>query len=306
MNQDDVLNNKKDTQSPMPEVSAFPTDAEDVDYKRSTKKGKSSFIETGVKLFFGLVVLLAIAGVVFSNLPGEQQQPGSQNDFSVESSSSTKGSNVEQRQVNTQTPAEATKPEAVVETKPAPVTSVNQNQADQVDSSVFELTKNKDVASTTDQVPAAELTKLNQRLDDISARLAELEKKTQSAPAWIDFETLKSEVAELSSASNVSKQRTATKKVNSTQSRNTTRDRLIPREKKVSTPRASVAQANKKEKKQKFTLMAVVQDQAWLSNERGETISLSVAKPVLPGYGRVVLFDGENLKICFDNGSCMQ
>jgi len=58
-------------------------------------------------------------------------------------------------------------------------------------------------------------------------------------------------------------------------------------------------------KPSKLELTAVVQDQAWLTNDKGETISVNVANPVVKGYGKVVRFDSENFRICFDSGKCI-
>lgn len=55
---------------------------------------------------------------------------------------------------------------------------------------------------------------------------------------------------------------------------------------------------------QHYILKAIVQNQAWVQNSKGETVTVS-SQGSLPGMGKAVRFDPENFKLCFDNNKCI-
>lgn len=55
---------------------------------------------------------------------------------------------------------------------------------------------------------------------------------------------------------------------------------------------------------ERYVLKAIVQNQAWLQNSRGETLTIS-SGDVLPGFGRPSQFDTNGFRLCFDSKRCI-
>ncbi|MEL7595411.1 hypothetical protein AADX40_15560 [Aeromonas veronii] len=147
---------------------------------------------------------------------------------------------------------------------------------------------------------------------DIAERVNSIEKKLESVPSKEEFASLLTEInsvklmlTELNAKSEANK---PTKPSVRRSTHNSKPVKMVgapvPRASNSTTVRRQTVPTSAKTLPA-LKLRAVVQDQAWLENASGETISVSISNPYISGYGKVVRFDGENFKICFDSGKCI-
>lgn len=313
MDQDNILQSA--STAPSPETSAF-----------NVKEGRRPVKKQGVDwksylIYFALGTLMcgAIGLFIYSKLSKNRGSENSLNDFSQ----------VEiQEPVTEEMSHDPLSPEGFAQgqqsqpsSKQPPASSLDGGQnAVQSDSMMvvdqggdkFYLPQknegpNDDVALNSNQVD--EKAKFEERISGIESKLESVPNKTDVEQISEEVKKIALLLAELKTkvdAITVSKaDRKTVARVANKQHAARSSGAPVPRATRKAAPVKRTAPQQIAAAQPALTLRAVVQDQAWLDNASGETISISVAKPFLAGYGRAVRFDGENFKVCFDSGKCI-
>lgn len=313
MDQDNIL--KSANTAPSPETSAFNVK----EGRRPVKKQSVDWKSYLIYFALGTLMCGAIGLFIYSKLSKSRGSENSLNDFSQ----------VEiQEPVTEEVGNDPLSPEGFAQgqqslpsSKQPPASSLDsgQNTVPADGMMVVDQGGDKFYLPQKNGEPNDEVA-LNSNLVDEKAkfeeRISDIERKLESVPNKTDVEQISEEVkkitlllAELKTkvdgipASKADRKTVA--RVANKQPAARSSGAPVPRSTSRAAPVKRTAPQQIAAAQPALTLRAVVQDQAWLDNASGETISISVAKPFLAGYGRAVRFDGENFKVCFDSGKCI-
>lgn len=291
-----------------PEISSFSNQERKNDFNFKGKKNKVD-VRGNLLPISGLVlfVIIMLSFVVYTNTRTHVPAKGSSASGFVDSTDASSD------------PAEAESGDNV-DTPPVPQMGEENHQAGQTQErkTDFPAEKKDPVAPVNDvSHVAAEVANHQQNNNDsallvLTSRLDKAEEKISVVSTqWASIEVMSTEVAQLKSDMSEIKALVKQMQENGSRIQNKKKNKsTIP----VSATTKNVTQKNEQPKiakeqpmtkPSKLELTAVVQDQAWLINDKGETISVNVANPIVKGYGKVVRFDSENFRICFDSGKCI-
>lgn len=312
MDQDNIL--KSASTAPSPETSAFNVK----EGRRPVKKQSVDWKSYLIYFALGTLMCGAIGLFIYSKLSKNRGGENSLNDFS---------------QVEIQEPAteevinDPLSPEGFAQgqqslpsSKQPPASSLDSGQNTVPDGMMvvdqggdkFYLPQKNGVANdeaALNSNPVDEKAKFEERISDIESKLESVPNKTDVEQISEEVKKIALLLAELKTkvdaipASKADRKTVA--RVANKQHAARSSGAPVPRATSKAAPVKRTAPQQIAAAQPALTLRAVVQDQAWLDNASGETISISVAKPFLAGYGRAVRFDGENFKVCFDSGKCI-
>lgn len=313
MDQDNILKSNNTAQSP--ETSAFNVK----EGRRQVKKQGVDWKSYLIYFTLGTIMCGAIGLFIYSKLSKNRGSENSLNDFSQVEIQEPATEEVSNDPLSPEGFAQGQQSQPSSKQPPASSLDSGPNTAPADGMMVIDQGGDKFYLPQKNEGPNDEVDLNSNPVDEkakFEERFSDIERKLESVPNKTDVEQISEEVkkitlllAELKTkvdgipASKADRKTVA--RVANKQHAARPSGAPVPRATSKAAPVKRTAPQQIAAAQPALTLRAVVQDQAWLDNASGETISISVAKPFLAGYGRAIRFDGENFKVCFDSGKCI-